>query len=345
MSIKSLLLTRSTFFAAILLLVNASGCQYLEELREEIKPRQPQVSTLANGLVAPLGLEADSKGQLWVTEAGTGTANDGRLSLITPQGRVYPVVEGFASAVSPEGGVFGLNHLLLKDNVLYMTHGTEGRLYKFDVTSFTPGEAPLQAKDLDYEDIGSFVKAYDFEEDTGESDLFNLAVGPEGDLYLLDAGANAILHRQASGELSVFATIPPVKTTLPDFPFVEAVPTGIVFDGKQFLVSTFTGFPFPPKQAVIYAVDLAGNTTIYQSGLTSLTDIELGIDHRPVVLEYGTWTGEGFAENSGQILQSTGKRNTPLFTKLNFPNSLERKGLNTFYVAQTFEGTIQMISF
>lgn len=53
---------------------------------------------------------------------------------------------------------------------------------------------------------------------------------------------------------------------------------------------SITGFPYPPRQAVIYAIDLAGNTTVYQSGLTSSTDIELGIDHKPVVLEYGRGT-------------------------------------------------------
>ena len=77
--------------------------------------------------------------------SGTGTANDGTLSFITPAGIVYPVVEGFPSMVSPEGAVFGLNHLLLKGDTLYMLHGTEGKLYKFNTSDYTPGDAPLQA--------------------------------------------------------------------------------------------------------------------------------------------------------------------------------------------------------
>ena len=190
------------------------------------------------------------------------------------------------------------------------------------------------------------MKAYDFEEDTGESDLFNLTAGPEGDLYILDAGANAIIRRESTtGKLSVFATVPAVKTTLPDFPAVEAVPTGIVFDGRQFLVATFTGFPFPKEQAVIYAVDVQGNFSVFQTGLSTLTDIELGIDRRPVVVEYGTWTGETFAENSGRVVRATRQRNTPLLTGLDFPNSIERDGLNTYYVAQTFAGTIRKVTF
>lgn len=334
------------FLLAITACLCLTGCQYLSDITDEFAPRPPQVSTLARELAAPLGVETDARGQLWITQAGTGLTNDGQLSLVTRQGQVYPVVQGFASAVSPEGAIFGLNHLLLRHDTLYMLHGTEGRLYKFAVASFKPGDAPRQATELPYEDVGSFVKAYDFAEDTGETDLFNLAAGPEGNLYILDAGANAIIRREsATGRLSVFATIPAVKTTLPDFPTVESVPTGIVFDGRQFLVATFTGFPFPKGQAVIYAVDLQGNASVYQTGLSTLTDIELGVDRKPVVVEYGTWTGETFAENSGRIVRATPQRNTVLLTGLSFPNSIERAGLNTYYVAQTFAGTIQIVSF
>jgi hypothetical protein len=94
---------------------------------EESKPRVPQVQQFATGLAAPLGIETDDLGQVWVTEAGSGMANAGTLSLITPQGEVYTMVEGFPSQISPEGAVFGLNHLLLKDGILWMLHGIEGK--------------------------------------------------------------------------------------------------------------------------------------------------------------------------------------------------------------------------
>lgn len=335
-----------SFLLSLFLLLGATGCDEIEEIIDELKPRPPKVRFFATGLTAPLGIEADAKGQLWVTEAGTGQTNDGQLSLITPQGKVYPVVQDFPSQVSPEGAVFGLNHLLLKDNILYMLHGTEGKLYKLDISAIKPGDAPLQAKDLAYEDIGSFVKDYDFADDTDETDLFNLTVGPNGDLFIVDAAANAVIRRDAhSGELSVFATIPPIDNPAGEPAQVEAVPTGIVFDGHKFLVCTFTGFPFPPQQATIYQIDLAGNTSVYQTGLSNLTDIELGTDHLPVVIEYGTWTGETFASNSGRLVLATRQKNIPLLTNLNFPNSLERGGLKTYYIAYTFDGKIEKITF
>jgi hypothetical protein len=227
-----------------------------------------------------------------------------------------------------------------------MLHGVEGKLYKFDVAAFRPGDAPRQARELAYEDIGTFVKNHAFADDTDETDLFNLTVGPEGDLFIVDAAANAVIRRKAAtGELSVFATLPPVDNPAGDPDQVEAVPTGIVFDGHKFLVCSFTGFPFPVQQAPVYQVDLQGNTSVYQTGLSNLADIELGPDKKPVVIGYGTWTGEAFALNSGTVVRVTPQRNTPLVTGINFPNSIERLGLKTYFVAQTFDGVIQKVTF
>lgn len=333
-------------FLALLLLMGTAGCEHLLDFADDVKSYQPQVTVFATGLTAPLGMVADAKGQLWVTEAGTGQANDGQLLLLTPQGGRFPVVTGFPSRVSPEGGVFGLNHLVLHQGTLWMLHGVEGKLYKFDVASFQPGDAPRQAQELEFEDIGTFVKNYAFENDTDETDIFNLTVGPAGDLYIVDAAANAIIRRQAhTGELSVFATIPPVDNPSGEPAQVEAVPTGIVFDGHKFLVCSFTGFPFPAQKAPVYQVDLQGNTSVYQTGLSSVADIALGPDRKPVVVEFGSFTDEGFAGNSGTMTRVTPHRNTPLLTGLNFPNSIERAGLKTFYIAQTFDGIIQKVSF
>jgi hypothetical protein len=325
------------FFLLLATLFGTTGCE------DHRNPALPQITPFASGLIAPLGVETDAKGQVWVTQAGSGTANDGQLSMITPQGEVFTVITGFVSQVSPEGAVFGLNHLLLQGNTLYLLHGVEGRLYKFDVNSFQPGNPPVSAQSLAYEAVGDFVKAYPFADDTNETDLFNLTVGPEGDLFIVDAAANAIIRRNATTHaLSVFATIPPIIN--PGVDTLEAVPTGIVFDGQRFLVSNFTGFPFPSQRATIYQYDLQGNESTYQTGLTTMTDIELDENRQPIVLEYGTWTGQGFADNSGTIVRSSAQGNTFLLRGLNFPNSIKRSNANTYYVAQTFDGTIQKIT-
>lgn len=332
---------RIPFFLLLATLLGTMGC---EDHRD---PPQPQISPFASGLVAPLGVETDARGQVWVTQAGSGTANDGQLSMITPQGEVWPVVTGFVSQVSPEGAVFGLNHLLLQGTTLYLLHGVEGRLYQFDVSSFQPGNPPVLAQSLAYEAVGDFVKAYPFADDTDETDLFNLTIGPDGDLFIVDAAANAVIRRKASTQaLSVFAALPPLLAGNSNggTDTLEAVPTGIVFDGQRFLVSSFTGFPFPTGQAPIYQVQLDGTVSVYQTGLSTLTDIELDDTQQPIILEYGTWTGQEFTANSGTIVRSTAQGNTFLLKGLNFPNSIKRSGPNTYYIAQTFDGTVQKVT-
>lgn len=275
----------SALLVSAVLLGWTAGCQFLQD-----HPDASPVRPVASGLKGPLGLEADDQGRLWVTEAGSGTTTDGQLTLITPDGAVHAVVTGFSSQVSPEGAVFGLNHVLLQGNTLWLLHGVEGRLYRFDITSFQPGDTPRKARELTYEDIGSFVKAHPFEDDTKASDVFNLTLGPEGDLFIVDAGANAIIRRKAStGQFSVFATIPPIVH--PGGDTLEAVPTGIAFEGQNFLVSNFTGYPYPSGQAPIFQFSLDGSESTFQTGLTTLTDIELGADEQPLVLEYGQWNG------------------------------------------------------
>lgn len=335
--------TKFILRASVLFFVfTISGCSMVDHVTP-----QPQTTVFASGLTAPLGIEADDKGQLWVTEAGDGKSSDGQLSLITADGKVYPVATGFVSEVSPEGGVFGLNHLVLQNGILWMLHGVEGRLYRLDISSFKPGDVPFKADELEYEDVGTFVKKHDFENDTDASDLFNLTIGPDGDLFIADAAANAIIRRKASTkEFSVFAIIPPIADPGADPDVIEPVPTGIVFDGQKFLVCSFSGYPFPANKAPIYQVDLNGNTSVYQkTGLSSLADIELDMNMKPVVIEYGSWTGETFAENSGMLKSAADGKNTTWVSGLNFPNSLKRGNLNTYYIAQTFDGIIQKVTF
>ena len=67
---------------------------------------QPEITTIAAGLNAPIGIELDADGNLWVAESGTGQT-DGSVSIIRPDGSVEKFVEGLPSAMSPEGEVSG----------------------------------------------------------------------------------------------------------------------------------------------------------------------------------------------------------------------------------------------
>lgn len=328
---------------SLLALIATTSCHELFDL-VDLHPQPPRVSEYASGLTNPFGVEVDAQGWVWVAEGGSGN-NDSRLSVVTSKGKVYPVIEGFASVIPPqEPTPVGISHFVINGTTLWILNTVEQRLYWADLASWQPGDAPLRASDLKSEDIGTFVRNYEFDQDTGESNPYNLTLGPDGDLYIADAAANAIIKREAhSGALSVFATLPSIENPAEvGPPVIDAVPTGIVWDGQQFLVSTLTGFPFPEGEALIYAIDRNGQVSVDQKGFTSLVDISLSADGKPVVVQYA---GPGFAPESGRVVYTNGGQSPVVLDKLNYPLGIARRGLKTYYVTQSASGSVQKVVF
>ena len=139
----------------------------------------------------------------------------------------------------------------------------------------------------------------------------------------------------------MLAAIPGVPNSASEGPAtIDGVPTGIVYDGEKFLVSTLTGFPFPAGKARIYQVDPAGKVSLYQEGFTTLVDIALGADNRPLVLQIATFGLQGLSPNSGTITRATPEQNTVLLEGLNLPTDLERRGPKTWYVTSLVDGKV-----
>ncbi|MGV3557887.1 ScyD/ScyE family protein [Larkinella arboricola] len=307
---------------------------------------------VAAGLMAPIGLAEDSKGYLWVTEAGSGTVNNGQVSVITPTG-TYTAITGFVSAVSPEGSPEGLNHLAYRDGKLYILHGSEDKLYIVDVSGFVPGtSAPIQASSLTGIDLGTTIRGFHTNApDAPDSNPYDLTFGPDGDLFITDAGANAIIRRDKdNGALSVYAVFPDVPNpTYPGSPVgpptIDAVPTGIVFNGTDFLVTTLVGFPFPTHLSAIYKVSgtAAAPVTpmVYQDKFSGLTNIALTPGGKPIVTEFGFSTpsrvanGEMDGGNAGGTLFSPGV--PPYVTAVDI---LTSSTANTYYALYYGPGII-----
>ena len=302
------------------------------------EPTSFTAQTVASGLTSPVGMSFDETGQAWVTQSGTGK-NDAQVSLITTNGKVYPVVTGLASVLD-NGEVAGIGHLLYRDGTLYVLEGGTGKLYVLDIAGFKPGDTPYAASSLSAENIGAFVLAQKLTTPLN-TNLYNLTFGPDDNLYITDAGANAIIKRDSkSKQLSVFAKLPNVTAT------AEAVPTGIVYDGNNFLVSTLTGFPFVAGAAKIFLVNPAGNVSDYQSGFTTLTDLALSPNNKPLVLQYSQFSltppNVGFTPKTGLI--ADGSKAT-LLSSLDRPTDLERVGNRTYYVLCWGDGTLQKLTY
>lgn len=313
------------------------------------KPEPPQpvlkITTLSSGLAAPIGLEVDKKGRVWVAEGGT-AKNDGKVTMITPDGKKYTVINNFPSIISEGGESEGPAHILFADGLLYIL-GANGKMYKADVSLFNPGDAPKSASMLGVEDIGAFVLAHNFLRNTHMTHPYNMTVGPNGAIYIADAAANAILRRDRSGVLSVLVEVPDIANPLPvGGPRVESVPTSIYYDGQDFLVTTLLGFPFPVGKAMIYKITPAGMVTTYQSGFTSLVDIAEGGMKGRLVLQHAVFgLATGFQPNTGKLIWADGVNMTTLADGLNQPAGLKQAVAHTWYVTSVGDGTVLKIEY
>lgn len=297
----------------------------------------------ASGLMAPIGITQGANGYLWVSEQGDGKGNTGRVSVITPDGKVWPVITGFQSIISPEQTPSGLTHLSYKDGKLYILHGVLGKLFIADVSDFKPGISKVKdASELENETINLFVLGSSFKVHKHESNIYNLTWGPNGDLYITDAAANAIIKRQPNKALSIFAELPPYAAQ--DGP-IDFVPTGIVYDGTKFLVTSLTGFPFISGLSMIQQINKNGDVTLYKSGFTTVVDIVLTPTLKPLMLSFAKFAftpTPGFQPNTGKIVNEDG---TVILDGLMMPTDLERTGDKSYVVLSMALGKVFKLSY
>ena len=294
------------------------------------------VTVYASGLESPIGIEIDDQGRLWVAESGTGN-DDSQVSIVTTDGQVHSFLVGLPSELvfgDPTGAMH--IHFDVNGDLLIVQGGgvdsLSASIFRVDTSGFSPGDPPLGVGNIQaVYDIGTFVLGQGF----AESNPFRVAIGPNDDLFITDAGANVIIQRERStGELSVFVTFDPIGSG-------DAVPTGIVYAGNSFYVGVLTGFPYTQGTAKVYEVDLSGNVSIFRDGLTAVVD--LAVDPRDsnlVVLQHG-----GTQPNAGGIykLLSGGVTDT-LADGLNFPTGMHFNSSGDLFVSAFNDGQILKVT-
>jgi hypothetical protein len=233
-----------------------------------------------------------------------------------------------------------MGHLVYKEGKLYILNGDAGRLYIADISGYKAGDPEIALNSLPSEDIGTFVKSLNLTNPL-TSNIYHLTFGPGDNLYMVDAASNSIIKRDKTTKaLSLFTKVPNVT------PLAESVPTGIVFDGTRFLVSSFSGAPFNTGIAKIFEVDQSGTVSDYKTNFTTLTDIVLTPNNKPLVTEFSqfslTTSPPGFVPLSGRIANEDG---ATLLNNLMMPTSLIRNGDKSYYVLSYAMGTIQKLSY
>ncbi|MEE9448995.1 MAG: ScyD/ScyE family protein [Ignavibacteriaceae bacterium] len=294
------------------------------------------VTVYASGLENPIGIEIDGQGRLWVAESGTGN-DDSQVSIVTTDGQVHPFLVGLPSEIvfgDPMGAMHV--HFDVNGDLLIVQGGgfdsLSASILRVDTSGFSPGDPPFGVGNIQaVYDIGTFVLGQGF----AESNPFRVAIGPNDDLYITDAAANAIIRLERStGDLSVFVTFDPIGSG-------DAVPTGIVYAGNSFYVGVLTGFPYTQGTAKVYEVDLSGNVSIFRDGLTAVVDLNVDPrDSNLVVLQIG-----GIQPNAGGIykLFSGGATDT-LADGLNFPTGMHFNPSGDLFVSTFDDGQILKVN-
>jgi len=170
---------------------------------------------------------------------------------------------------------------------------------------------------------------------------YGVAVGPDGLIYIADAGANAVLKMDPmTGKVSVLAALKPLPGVFPNPNYkgerlTDSVPTAVVpLEDGGVLVSLLSGAPFVPGSAKVVKLDKNGVESDYALGLTMLTDLRRGPDGALYAVSFGLASDKGFIPNSGSVVRVVpGQKPETVLSGLSFPTSLDFSLGGDAYVA------------
>jgi len=174
-----------------------------------------------------------------------------------------------------------------------------------------------------------------------DSHPYGLEVGPDGLLYVADAGGNTLLKVDpATGEVSLVAVFDPIPGVFPRPDYggemlTDAVPTDVVFDADgNTYVSYLSGAPFVPGSAKVVMVAADGTVSDYAAGYTMLSDLAWGPDGHLYGVQFGIFGEQGPTPDSGAVVQiNSGAEPVVVVEGLSFPIALDINDAGDIFVA------------
>jgi len=242
---------------------------------------EPTPFMLASGLEGPRGLRFGPDGYLYVAEAGTGGTNStigqctqvpgppgpgpdtggltGRISKISPSGKVTTVASGFPSVLVGPGGVngtIGVADVVFLDGDLYALVGGGGCSHGNPLPKDSSGIARVDLKSGSWHliaDIGAWLKTHpakyesadDFEPD---GTLYSVIVH-DGKLLTVEPNHGQVISVTKSGEIKQVIDISASEGHI--------VPTSIVARDGSLFVGNLNLFPIDPQWARILTISKA----------------------------------------------------------------------------------------
>ena len=309
-------------------------------------------TVIVDGLNGPQGVLAVDDGSIWVIDVGLGGdkevevggldpntneviratyGNTARVIRVTLGGQ--PQLVATLPSIFLGSDIVGGARLALLENEMYATAGVWQGVASEEALPDTAAVLRiLQGSVLEVVPLWKLEKEQNPDGFVLESHPYGLTTGPDGFLYVAEAGANTLVRvdvvNRTAEVVAVFEGIP---GPLPN-PFrggalqSDPVPTGVTFgvDGRIY-VSFLPGFPFLPGSAKVVVVDPgSGQVEDYATDLTMLTDLRSGPDGELYAVRFGIFTDEGPIPNSGAVIRvGEGETSQDVITGLPFPTSVD----------------------
>jgi glucose/arabinose dehydrogenase len=287
-------------------------------------------NALLSGLNNPRGIAYDADGNLYVAEAGAGgdvtlmSSPDGdvkagftsQITMLSADGKQSVALPGLFSVATGSGEVLGIAAVAADGDSLWLALAGGG-----PAPNPQPfyGDAVIEV-DKTNGRIKNYIDTFAYElannpdgADVVDSNVNNMAMGPDGTLYIVDTGANDILSWTPEDGLNTFVVWKD-----------DPVPTSLRFaDDGSFYVG-FLGAGLAPGAGKVEHWSADGKTLIETfGGLTTVTDVAVGQDGSVYAVELLTQFGEqGPVPNTGAVVKVDASGATPVAENLPQPYSL-----------------------
>ncbi len=304
--------------------------------------RTKTARVVADGLHNPLGLAQLPDGGLLIAEMGTGMDDDSAGVTLLREGQIGRFVSHIPST-RDSGDLAGAPLIALSPDAqtLYLGHFNANQLWTLPATTAQQlPDDPLTTADFE---AVLFPQVVDY-----LVNPFDLAFDENGKLYVTDASANGIATESAENKTQFLHQFNRLPHPTNSAQTIDAVPTGIVHDGNEFLVTLTGGCPFPEGGGQVIAIGEIWRPRTIVSGLNMPIDVGVADDGALWVLEFATFRRGGNCFAGGDYIADSGRLSRvaadgtlqPAIVGLNTPGAFLFGADDTIYVSEVFLGRV-----